>query len=904
MYRKRNFSKVSSIIFAALFTIGSLMQVQAGNILTNGGFESGNNGWTISNPGGQPYTFNAVKDSTKARSGNYAGCVSRYTGKQILIFQNAGSVSGIAAGGFLMARVYIKTENLHLQDPSAGVNVVLVGLGSNGNIITSFGGEVNFNGTDAYSPVDIISPLSSGVVNAQIQVQINSPISSGAFYIDDASIESLDGLGQTTSNIPDCKLVKDSKGTPRLTINGVAKAPVFFMGNNQTGQSVIYPEMTKAAAADVNFIQICMNLPWSGLNNGVIERAIKANPKAMFFPRVFNDAPQAWIAAHPDQIMKTESGKVSWNVPSYASDLYFDECKKQFGIFIRYIHNSPYKDRFIGYHLSGSENFYGDCDAHYYDYSEVNRKKFSQWAEKKYANISALNTAWKKNYTNFDGIQIPRPAELEVGDDGFFRNPSLRRYVADYNYYLNDLTAQRQIELAEYVKSITHNKSLVGVFYGYQLELIQNCMRKGLANGGHMGLRQVLANPSVDLLCGPCSYYDRKPGRPNGMMSIVDSITEAGKIWLEEDDSRTYFWTNAESWWYIPTEWDTLQCLRRNFGNVIGHNQAIWWMDLAGSGNYNAKSIWDSNKIAVDTYKDSIANEQPTTPQVALIYDQEFYTALKADSLALTSPNGYLSRTIFQTLGAQVGYYYIQDIPKIPSSVKLYVFVDAFIIDAGKKALIDKIKTNNNTLLWLYAPGYVTENDLSISNMKEVTGFDLAKQSDPVIPGITVASIDNPICQRVAGHSFGLTSNTIAPSFYGTGSDGSIVLGNYKGTSRPGLILKKFDTWSSIFCGSPILSVPIMRSVCLYAGAPLLVDPDNMFTEDAVTYNGRYLYIYARTHAGTRTLHVPGGPVDVEDMLTGKSVAKNVTNWSVDFKENEQKIFKVVPAARASGSQR
>ena len=887
---------------AVFFTVFASNHANAVNILTNGGFEQGNkNSWTTSGASGQALAFNVINDPSKVHSGSYAGCVSTWGGQTLYIL-NTGSTAGIDVGTLCLARVYIKTENLSFS--AGGINVVLVGWDASGNVITWNSGGVDISGTTPYTPVDIITELGANVATLQIQVKLTSPLISGALYIDDASIEPFDSIGGTRSDIIDCKLVKDSKGTPRLTINGVTKAPVFFMGNNQAGNPVIYDEMVKAANAGVDLNQICMDLPWTGLSNGVIEQVIRTNPNALIFPRIFIYPPQSWITAHPDQIMKTESGTVSSasNLPSVASDLYFDEIKHQLNLFVRYIHNSPYKDKIIGYHydyLSAGEWFYADGDVHYYDYSEVNRQKFSQWAQTKYGTIGALNTAWNKSYGDFDDIQIPPPAELEAGDDGFFRNPSIHRYAADYAFYFNNLTASRLIELADYIKSLTSNKSLVGFFYGYQLELISNSWAKGLGNGAHMGLRQVLASPSVDVISAPVSYYDRQPGHANGMMSIVDSVTVAGKLFLEEEDARTWLWTPVPTGWsaslYFPTEWDSLQCLRRDFGNVIGHNQAIWWMDLSGNGNFNAKSIWDTNKITVETYQDSIANELPTTPQVALIYDQEFYTWLKANSLALNIQNGYAQRSIFQSLGAQVGYYYIQDLPKIPSSVKLYVFVDTFNIDAEKKALIDGIKKDNNTLLWLYAPGYVTETNLSISNMQDITGFNLAKQSSSINAAITVASSSNPICQGIGGQSFGST-DPIAPTFYGTGSDGSVNLGSYNTGGQPGLMLKEFPAWRSIFCGAPILSVPVLRSICRYAGAPLLVDPTNMFTEDAVTYNGRYLYVYAKSHSGTRTLHVPGNPVTVTDVLTGTQLANGVNSWDVNFTQNEQKIFKVVSA--------
>ena len=895
---KNNFLRRMIIFCAGLFIVGASAPSMAANILTNGGFEQGDtSGWTISNSGGESYSFDVTSNTASVHSGSYAGGFSSFAGGGTLYVRNSGSVSGLTAGSWLLARVYIKTDNLQFQNSSAGVAVTFVGYGSGGNVITSKNGGVSLKGTKGYTPVDITAQLASGVVTAQIQIAINSQITSGSFYIDEASIESFDSLS-ARSDLPDWKLVKDSKGTPRLTLNGATKTPVFFFGNNEapSRSPVIYDEMVKAAASNVNLIQYIMYLPWTnGLSNGVTENVIQASPDAMIFPRIYLHPPQSWITAHPDQIMRTETGGVSPdnNLPSLASDVFFNDCKEQLSLFIRYIQNSPYKDRFMGYHiayLSGGEWFYGDANVHYYDYSEVNRQKFVQWAQAKYGTINALNSAWNKSYANFDAIQIPSPAELEAGDDGFFRNPSVHRGAADYAYYFNNLTATRLIEIADYIKSLTFNKSLVGFFYGYQLELIGNSGANGLGNGAHMGLRQVLASPNVDILCSPCSYYDRTPGYANGMMSIVDSVTAAGKMYLEEDDSRTWLWPDAG--WYLPTEWDTLQCLRRNFGNVIGHNQGIWWMDLGAVGNYNAQSIWDSNKVCIDTYKDSIAHEIPTTPQVALIYDQEFYQWLKSNCYSLTVNNGYLQRSVFQSLGAQVGYYYIQDIPKIPSSVKLYVFVDTFNMDAEKKALIDTIKTNNHTLLWLYAPGYVAENSLSITNMQDVTGFNLAKQSSGGDPVITVVSNSNPICQGIGGHTFGSISG-IAPTFYGTGSDGSVVLGNYNASSQPGLMLKEFPTWRSIFCGSPVVSVPLLRSICRYAGAPLLVNPDNMNTADAVAYNGRYLYVYAKSGAGTRTFQVPGDSVNVSDVMAGTVIAHNVNSWTANFVQNEQKIFKL-----------
>ena len=82
------------------------------------------------------------------------------------------------------------------------------------------------------------------------------------------------------------------------------------------------------------------------------------------------------------------------------------------------------------------------------------------------------------------------PAELEAGDDGLFQQPVDHTAPPPIMAIISTtVTAMRLIELADYTKSLTYNKSITGFFYGYQLELIANSASKGLGNGSHMGLR-------------------------------------------------------------------------------------------------------------------------------------------------------------------------------------------------------------------------------------------------------------------------------------------------------------------------------------------------------------------------------------------------------------------------------
>ena len=903
------------LMVLAVFSLASLAQGQ--NLFPNGGFEKGDtSGWMISNPKNHPLKVNLTTQTTQVHGGKFALAVNAFDGgKDELKLINAASVADLPAGTLLHARLFIKSHDLTMATRDAGISLWVAVNDKAGNQLLS-PGNANFVDSFPYTPVDVLFSLPPESDSVGLYLTIGAGIKTGSILVDDASLEVVKNPGSLRTDTPLAQLRKDSGGTPRLWINGKVRTPGIFFGN--TGGRIISDEITKAGKAGVDLVQICMNLPWTGSSTGNIEQAVHANPKALIIPRIFMHPPATWLKQHPDQVILNEEHKSSKAnfYASMASDMFFDEAKQQIELFVRFIQNSPVRDRVIGYHLEYLAEcfFYYEMDTHFVDYSEVNRQKFTKWLAAKYGNVGELNKAWNKQYVSFADAQIPPAADWRVGDDGIFRDPANPRAVAvaDFQMYFNNLTAERLIEMAELIKKLTANRSLVVYFYGMQNEFVINGDHNGIGHSGHLGTRRVLASPAIDFICAPISYHGRAPGEPFNMMGIVDSVTLAGKIYLEEDDSRTYLWKNppATPYWALNTEWDTLQCLRRNFGNVIAHNQAIWWMDLCANGSYNGQSIWDGNRKLMETYTDSIEKSIPTRPEVALVYDEGTFFWLKSDSSCLNYSNLSCQRYVFQSIGAQVGYYYIEDLQKIPDSAKVIVFVSTIQMDKKKEALVNSMKGKGRTLVWLYAPGYVGAKDLSKKRVERITGFQLEKSDVAILPEIQITS--SPMTQSLNGHKFGVMkidtpaepgkpNSSFSPTFSGAASDkDAVVWGTYAANGKPALLFKKQKNWTSIFCGAPMLSVPVLRSICRQAGVALLVDPDDLNTEDSISFNGRYLYVYARTHDGPRTFQVPGGPRNVMEVVSGKKIAQNVSQWTDSFKMNEQKIYQLLPVSGAA----
>jgi hypothetical protein len=310
------------------------------------------------------------------------------------------------------------------------------------------------------------------------------------------------------------------------------------------------------------------------------------------------------------------------------------------------------------------------------------------------------------------------------------------------------------------------------------------------------------------------------------------------------------------------------------------------WMDLTPDGRLNSGSIWSNNAVTASTYDDVITNQMPFTPQIAVLVDEETFFWLTADVYHLTYPNTYAIRSVFQECGASVGYYLIEDLPQIPASVKLLVFENAFRLDAAEQAMISQAKTNGRTFLWLYAPGYVSETNLSVNPMQTATGFTFVRNPSAISTRIKVTNTTSCITSDLLNRQYG-NANAISPNFYVDTSVGSPeVLGTYpNNNNRPGFVAKDYGTWKSVFSGGLDLDVPILRSIARYAGVNLLADADTLFATNAVNFIGDYMYVYAMNNAGRRCFQLPGEKVPNGDFekFTGAFPTSGFGRWISPF---------------------
>jgi beta-galactosidase len=296
-----------------------------------------------------------------------------------------------------------------------------------------------------------------------------------------------------------------------------------------------------------------------------------------------------------------------------------------------------YPGNMIGYHPCGQETaewFYSQFwEGKTPGFEAAALTAFRAWLKTRYASDEELRKAWHDETATLGEATVPTAAQCaSVTTDGCFRDPAIERKVTDFFAFQNEAMADVAADFCRVVKEHAPRKLTV-TFYGYPFEL--SAAPHGIQSSGHLALRRILESPHVDALCGPVSYLNRLGGGGGYYMGPADSLALHGKLWLVEDDTRTYHakppspeiaaLVDPNGAWKLLITRDareTRGVLSRNFAHFFTHGHAAWWMDLLGEGWYDDPEIWQQLGKLHAFYQQSMTRRQPYQPEIAVIMDE------------------------------------------------------------------------------------------------------------------------------------------------------------------------------------------------------------------------------------------------------------------------------------------
>lgn len=697
---------------------------------------------------------------------------------------------------------------------------------------------------------------------------------------------------------------------PWIEVDGERHPPLMIFVNSEVGfrevMDNVRSQLEMARDAGIRFVSVPARFPWEvgGMRDYShlelwFDFILSVYPEAYLIPRVRLDPPMDyWATRFPEELVRYGDGSTS--IFSLGSRLWEEKAKDSLRTTIEYIESHPrYASRVVGYHLA-----YGHTNEWFHfmyrekgnDVSELNRRTFQQWLLDKYGDERSIGEAWGRDeFTLDDVVLYPDPRSYSSAP---FLDPDKDRQMLDFFEYTNVIVADRLVEMSQVVKEATQGNRLVVAFYGYPFELPD-------AHSGHLALGPVLESPYVDILASPFSYYLRGAGELGGFMGPVDSTLLSGKLWVMEDDTRTFLATHTDRDGsynvYLETLEDSIGVHQRNLGSLIVRGGGVWWMDLWSAGWLNHPALWENiramKEVYVD-YREGVGG--PYRPDVAFIVDEESarYTT---QGQVINNRLLFRQREPIYRSGISYGLYLMDDVVKGRlEGPKVYVFLNALHLDEEKRAAIERLQADGNTLVWVYGADLFHTNS-SAETIGGITGFTLAPVENRrvggelQVVGTSLAPFDElsgsvgenlrgaPVYQVLDGSGAG-AEDVGASAATGTeaGSAAEIaVLGTYTGDNDAvGFAIKQHDDWTSVFYGSWSLAPDVIRAIADYAGVPVYLESNDVLHTD-----GRFFSVHASS-SGTKRLRFPAVG-DVLDPYTGHVLAGETDEYVFEMKKGE-----------------
>jgi hypothetical protein len=430
---------------------------------------------------------------------------------------------------------------------------------------------------------------------------------------------------------------------------------------------------------------------------------------------------------------------------------------------------------------------------------------------------------------------------------------------------------------AKAVKDLTRREKIVGVFYGYLLQL---CGEQRQQNAGHLALGRVLASQDVDFLTSPTSYAFRQLGGEGTahFMSLFDSVKLHGKLWFNENDVRTSLSGGQVGEWgrTATLEGDLLQ-QDKELALALVHGAAQWWFDVGGN-KYNHPRLMGRIGELVKAATTAQSLDRSAVDEVALVVDESSLCHLRVgDPLGNWLLVGQLPA--LQRIGAPVGHYLASDLPQLQRH-KVFLCMTSFAPTAEDRRAVDTLKRDGHVWVFFGTPGLYRDGQLDEAAMRDFTGINLRLAKEPTPLRVSLRA-GHAITEGLAGGAYGVEHQT-SPTCYADDPDATL-LGTLSG-GRAGLVLKQHPGWTALYSAAPLMPTPLLRRIAELGRVHFYTPPGD------VVWTTKDLVSVSVHQAGPRTITLPR-PATVTDLYSGVRLGDNRRSFQADFGERTTRVF-------------
>lgn len=548
-----------------------------------------------------------------------------------------------------------------------------------------------------------------------------------------------------------------------------------------------------------------------------IDLFICSAPEAYLDIMLAVDTREWWLKKYPDY------PNSFWNLSQVCSDEKWRKAALAYLVACVNHIEQKYGDKVFAYHILGGAT--------------------TEWlSENDYEQASSIKEVAYKKYLNSSSAVIPTCEERELPVERAFLDPIKDSNLIAYRKFHSELIADTILYFAKGVKEAVDYKKLVGVYYGYLLEL----GGPRLWNSGQIACDKIFNSKYVDIISAPSAYtwFRRKEGTV-GYMVTVDSLTLNNKIFYQEFDHRTYLPSlQFESSKPLvgctdgaKDRRETIDMIRRELISVKSKGQSMWWFDMFEGWYYDDLLMDEIRKcFEIDEKLSSLSYK--SNSEIAVIVDSE--------SLYYVNKNAHINselisweRAELSKMGAPYDMFMSSNLDKIDfSQYKLVIFLNQFKHNKDYEKIInDNIKQNNRTILWVYAPNYIS-NKFDVNMVSDTIGMKAKKVNPPE----TVVNVND----KRFGFTFPKDTmffiDVDGDDYFTTTENGVDVLGRYQICLRPALVSKNCGNYTSVFSASGYISAEVLREIAKRAGVHIYSNNN----DNVVYVNSEMIGVYHR----------------------------------------------------------
>lgn len=496
-----------------------------------------------------------------------------------------------------------------------------------------------------------------------------------------------------------------------------------------------------------------------------------------------------------------------------------------------------------------------------------------------------------ENHLRSYGASIPGSKAFCGSDDGVLRSFEADRESLEYMKYYNSIVPDIICDMAKSAKSACNGNMAVGVFFGYVVS-----ERDGIVSSNYNEAQKVFACPDIDIIIAPASYDLRKLKSSSGMRVPLETLNLEGKLYIHEIDSATHLTHNNKfaKLHGVPDDCmenlaQTSAYLRREIGMVLAKGHGYWLFDMFGGWYKDADTMKEIEKIR--ELSDKLSElDMKSTSEVAFIIDltSNYHVSMDSDYPMFQFQAEELNR-----MGMPWDCYLTSDLfnEKFDDEkYKFYIFPNLFKADERITERIEALRAKGKSILFLHAPGYITDSGFSVFAMQKLTGIKLKRcdfnSAEMRLSAGKILDFSHKINEwRVNDPNKQRTKFNMPPVFeidekcetVGVlEADGGIGFGI---KSRP---QGGFDA----FCTCAPVPCELLNMLAVRAGAFSNCDAGTVMYG-----NSKLLTVYSFT--GGKVLIRTPEPATLTEYFTGEKYISSAEGVSVEFNPIETKIFLV-----------